>query len=69
MRTNSQYERGQSSVEYALVLLAFLAVAVALFGIWHAAHEGTLLDVARRGSSHNAQDGLSVGLAQDLASY
>ena len=56
-------------MEYALVLLAFLAVAVALFGIWHAAHEGTLLDVARRGSSHNAQDGLSVGLAQDLASY
>ncbi len=56
-------------MEYALVLLAFLAVAVALFGIWHATHEGTLLDVARRGSSHNAQDGLSVGLAQDLASY
>lgn len=69
MRANSRRVRGQSSVEYALVLLAFLAVAVALFGIWHAANEGTLLDIARRGSSHNARDGLTVGLAQDLASY
>ena len=35
--------RGQSSVEYLLVVLAFLAMALALAGLWHAGRDGALL--------------------------
>ena len=44
--------RGQSTVEYALVLLAFLAVAVALGALWHAGRDGRLLRIALEAASH-----------------
>lgn len=60
-------QRGQSSVEYALVLLAFLAIAIALCALWHAAHEGRLLGIARDHASHNSDD--AVGFLQDVEAY
>lgn len=62
-------ERGQSTVEYALVLLAFLSMVVALAAIWGAARGGRLLQIARDASSHNAEGGVSVELLQDVLSY
>ncbi|MDO4536745.1 MAG: hypothetical protein Q4B54_01175 [Coriobacteriales bacterium] len=62
-------EAGQSSVEYAVVLLAFLSLVVALSCVWQAAHEGRLLDKAREASSHNCEGGVSVGLLQDLTAF
>lgn len=61
--------RGQATVEYALILLAFLGVVVALAAVWEAAQSGRLTELARDASSHNAGDGVSVGLLQDLTSY
>lgn len=60
--------RGQSSVEYALVVVAFLAVVLALAALWHAASSGTLLGLAVDAASHAA--GSSLGsLAKDVALY
>ena len=69
MQRNSRSVCGQSSVEYALVLLAFLSVVVALCAIWHAASDGTLLKGVRHASSHNLDEGFSIGLMQDLSAY
>ena len=62
-------EEGQSTIEYALVLLAFLSMLVALSVVWGAAREGRLLRIARDASSHNAEKGVNVGLLQDVSSY
>ena len=51
------------------MLLAFLSIVVALCAIWHASSEGVLLDGVLHASSHNRDEGLSVGLMQDLTAY
>lgn len=61
-------ERGQATLEYLLVLMAFLAIVLAMGSLWHAARDGRLAGLARDASSHNAQGGL-VGMAQDLLAY
>ncbi len=43
---------GQSTVEYALVLLAFLAMLLALAAVWHVAREGGLQRLATTAASH-----------------
>lgn len=53
---------GQSSVEYALVLLAFLAAALALGALWRAGRDGALARLATQAASH----GLGGGIAQAL---
>lgn len=62
-------ERGQSTVEYALVLLAFLSLVVALGALWHVARDGRLLETARDAGSHNFGEGVTVGLLQDVLAY
>lgn len=62
-------EHGQSTVEYAVVLIAFLSLVLALGAIWHAARDGRLLSSARDASSHNCEQGFSVGLLQDVTAY
>ena len=69
MVSDHRDESGQSSVEYALVLLAFLSLVVALSCVWQAAHEGRILAIAREASSHNAEGGVSVGLLQDVTAF
>ena len=61
--------RGQSTVEYALVLVAFLSMILALGVVWREAQSGRLLGVARDAASHNAEGGVDLGLLQDLTSY
>ncbi len=62
-------ETGQSSMEYALVLMAFLSLVLALSSVWHVAHEGTLQDKAREAASHNCDDGITLELLRDLAVF
>ena len=62
-------QRGQASVEYALVLLAFLGTAIALCALWHAAQAGTLQRRARAHVSHSLEGGVTVELMQDLTAY
>ena len=60
-------QRGQASLEYALVLFAFLATLVALAALWRAGSGGGLLERAIQASSH-AADGLLAG-QKDLWLY
>lgn len=62
-------ERGQSTVEYALVLFAFLAVALGLGSMWHAARDGALLRRATGSSSHALTAEGALGSTQDLLIY
>ncbi len=54
-------ESGQASVEYALVLVASLAMLAALAALWHKGGEGTLVDGAISAASH-----LVEGTLQDV---
>lgn len=61
-------QAGQSTVEYALVLLAFLASILALGALWDKAHAGGLLDLALRWASHSLAQG-DLDLAKDVLLY
>lgn len=61
--------RGQSTVEYALVLMAFLSMSLTLGILWHAARSGRLLDLATQASSHQLGGGDALGEARDLALF
>lgn len=58
-------ERAQSTLEYALVLLAFLGLLAGLAALWHAGAAGVFADAIERGASH-ALDGLGL---LDVALY
>lgn len=61
-------ERGQSSVEYALVFFALLAIVVALAALWRAGSRGALVQRAAESASHAlGQDG--IGGMQDILLY
>ena len=62
-------ERGQATLEYAIVLLAFISMLAALSAMWHAAQRGVLLDRAVEASSHAIVDGGELGAVQDILSY
>lgn len=62
-------ETGQSTVEYAIVLVAFLCIILALGALWKVAHSGRMLEIAREASSHNCGDGICLGLLQDVTAY
>ena len=60
-------ERGQSSVEFALVFAAVLCVIVGLGSLWHLGDNGTIVDHAASAASHHVQgDATSVA---DVFSY
>ena len=61
-------ERGQGTVEYALLLATFLTTVVAMGAIWHAARDGVLLGCATRASSHSMEE-VDVGALQDVLAY
>ncbi len=65
----SRSERGQATIEYALVVTAFLAMLLALGSIWEAVRSGTLQRIAEEAASHNFGGGVTIGLLQDLESY
>ena len=59
------FEGAQSTLEYALVLLAFLGLLAGLAALWHAGAEGVFADAIEKGASH-ALDGLGL---LDVALY
>lgn len=48
-------ERGQSTVEFAVVTAGFLAATVALSALWHAFGDGMLVEHALAVASHHLQ--------------
>ena len=60
---------GQSSVEYALVVIAFASMVVALACLWHAGRDGVLLRRAVSAASHQLGGGDVLGEARDVALY
>lgn len=48
-------EKGQSTVEFAVVTVAFLAVTAALSALWHALADGVFVEHALAVASHHIQ--------------
>lgn len=72
MRTHAGEELAQSTVEYAIVTVALLAMAVALAGIWRAGTEGRFAELAEASSSHVVTGGGALDAAagaQDISLY
>lgn len=59
---------GQSSVEYAVVLFAFMAVVVALGAAWRLLAEGAVVNHALMNASHHVQE-VSPGAMGDVFLY
>ena len=59
---------GQSTVEYLVVLGAFVALIGAIGLLWHAGRDGVLVGLATRSASHGVEQG-SVALLKDVLGY
>lgn len=57
--------RAQATLEYALVLFAFLAMVAAIAAMWRAGAEGVFTSLASRAASH----ALDLGGAVDISLY
>ncbi|EFV32714.1 hypothetical protein K9U16_13340 [Eggerthella lenta] len=55
MRADAFDERGQGTVEFALVTAAFLAAVVALGALWRSLEAGMFVDHALMSASHHIQ--------------
>ena len=66
---NERTTLGQSTVEYAVVLFAFLSMLVALGVVWRATQGGRLADYAIDSASHSLGNGLSIEFLQDITAY
>ena len=58
---------GQSTLEYVLVLLAFVATIATFAAMWRMASGHVLLERAEQGLSHNAE--AETELMRDVACY
>ena len=61
--------KGQSTVEFAVVLAVFLAAFLAVAALWHAASSGALVERAVRASSHSFGDGNWLEALADVLSF
>lgn len=61
--------RGQSTVEYALVMVALLAMVLTMGAVWQAGQDGFLTNLAVDAASHSAGDGGLLGAARDIALF
>lgn len=59
---------GQSTLEYLLLLAAFVAMVGALALLWRAARDGTLLSLATAAASHGSGGG-AVALLKDVLAF
>ena len=59
-------ESGQATVEYAIVLVAFLSAVLGLGALWRASSDGRLLELAREACSHGFEGAPDVGAWQDI---
>ena len=55
IRAGSFNERGQGTVEFALVTAAFLAAVIALGALWRGLEAGMFVDHALMSASHHIQ--------------
>ena len=65
----NRWSKGQSTVEYLLVLVALLSMVVSVAAVWKAGRSGALLDRAVAAASHQLSGRNPVGSAQDIALY
>ena len=63
LRERMGRESGQATVEYGLVLFAFLASIVALGALWHWTAGGELLAGAVRAASHSWGEGEALDMS------
>lgn len=61
-------ESGQSTVEFAVLLLAFLGMVVTLGLLWRAGREGLLVERSVASASHGAAQG-PTALLKDVLGY
>lgn len=59
---------GQSTVEFALVGIAFMAMAIAFGVLWRALESGLFVDHALLSASHHLV-GVSIGVVGDVFLY
>lgn len=60
--------KGQSTLEYLLVLVAFGATIAAFGALWRVAADGGLFDLVRQGASHLLEGAFASGL-KDIALF
>lgn len=61
--------RGQSTVEYALLLFAFGSMVLAWGLVWHAGRDGSLLKLAIDASSHGIGGADALGSFKDISLF
>lgn len=59
---------GQSTVEFAIVLAAFICVAIGFAALWDVLHEGLLVEHALQTASHHLS-GVARGAWADVLAY
>ena len=72
MRMHAGEDLAQSTVEYAVVTVALLAIVLALAGIWRAGTEGKFAELAEGASSHVVSGGGALDAAagaKDISLY
>jgi len=62
-------ETGQATIEYALLVFAFMAAIVGMGALWHAARDGVLLELALGAASHVPGSEGVLGMAEDMALF
>ena len=67
-RTESPGHSGQSTIEYLLMLVVFIAMIGALALLWHAVRDGRLLALATDAASHGSGAG-AVPMLKDVLEY
>ncbi len=60
--------RGQSTLEYLLIMSAFAALVVGLAALWRCAQAGKLQEIAIAATSHSAAEGVVAAL-KDVLGY
>ncbi|MEF9841252.1 MAG: hypothetical protein RR773_01670 [Raoultibacter sp.] len=67
-RRGSREDRGQVTVEFAVILVAFLAIAIALGVVWRALEGGLFVDHALQSASHHMET-VVPGVIADVFLY
>ena len=68
-RLSYRWVRGQSTVEYAVVVVAFLAMLATLGAVWHAGRRGSLTRRAVEASSHQLGGSDALGSIRDISLF
>lgn len=61
-------QSGQSTVEFAIVLAAFICVALGFSALWHSFDQGLFVLHALQSASHHLQ-GVDLGAWSDVLAY